>query len=864
MFAVTAVFISSLFIPTSVHAQFSDCSVYFCKDMKYSWTKRADVYRLQVYLANNGFYGTQAIGQPVASGRYLTNTARAVWWFKNKYFLGPNKYYFGPQSRAVLNQLIAENGILATDPLVSTVSASNIQTNSVSFSASYSLPANIANQTVATWFEYATTDFPVAGSSVFKTAEQSITGLQNTFSASVATLSPSTLYYYRAAVRTATGVTRYSPTFTFTTGVSGGGGYSGGGGSGGGNPTASVVVSGETVTTTATTATFTAIGTPLNSGVLSSGSFWYGTTPGVYSGQLTATSVNTATGVFSVTASSLSPNTTYYYQACATSSTGIIGCSSQTNLSFTTSSGGSGGATPVVASVAVSAVSMASATVSASISNATTGAYVLYTDYSALSQNAFAGMTTSNTNSNVWQQNGTITNGSFTAALSGLTSLTTYGVKVCVSYNPAPICSSVSSFVTSGSFGGGAPVISALSAGANSTNGVASATITGAGITSYQFEYTTSANSFASPVPTVVVGSLSGTSYSATLSGLNLGSTYYYRLCATNSVGTTCLPSGNPSSNYIFSTGNPYITNIGPYNIGSTSVSVEADIDYSAGLTAYVKYSLAGGGTVYTTAPVSIPANYYTTYAFNQTITGLTPNTNYSYQVCVNPSSGSPVCQSGTTFVTSAGSTPVISAVSTNSITGSSASVSASISNATTGAYVLYTDYSIVSPGAFAAMTSPNTAAHVYSQAGVITSGTFSASLSGLLFSTVYGIRVCVTGSGSPVCSPVSSFTTTGPVGTPVVSSVASSNVGSTSAVITASFSNASSAYVRHATTASGVAAGTQTTAIMSGNTLSATLSGLSSSTQYYYQVCVVGSSTVCLPTTGSASYGFTTGVSSI
>ena len=73
--------------PQKASAQFSDCSVYFCKDMKYSWTKKNDVYRLQVYLANNGFFGPQAIGQPVASGRYWTNTVRAVWWFKNKYYL---------------------------------------------------------------------------------------------------------------------------------------------------------------------------------------------------------------------------------------------------------------------------------------------------------------------------------------------------------------------------------------------------------------------------------------------------------------------------------------------------------------------------------------------------------------------------------------------------------------------------------------------------------------------------------------------------------------------------------------------------------------------------------------------------------
>lgn len=87
-------------LPWSVKAQL------FTRDLYFGLRNDSDVVRLQEFLRTRGFFN-----YPVATGNYFTVTMQAVKGFQRVNGITPLGGYFGPKSRALVNQILASGVI---------------------------------------------------------------------------------------------------------------------------------------------------------------------------------------------------------------------------------------------------------------------------------------------------------------------------------------------------------------------------------------------------------------------------------------------------------------------------------------------------------------------------------------------------------------------------------------------------------------------------------------------------------------------------------------------------------------------------------------------------------------------------------
>ena len=317
------------------------------------------------------------------------------------------------------------------------------------------------------------------------------------------------------------------------------------------------------------------------------------------------TSNGTGIGSFTSNITNLSQSTTYYIRAFATN---YKGTGYGNVISITTTS-----AIPAVTTNSITSIQPTSATCGGNIS----------ADYGyPITARGVCWSTSQNpTTSDSKTSNGTGT-GSFSSNITGLTAGSTYYVRAYATNSigtgygaqtlfsagnaqiPSLTTTSVSSITTS----------TAVSGGAISSNG--GATITVSGVCWSTSQNPTTANS------KTTNGTTSG-SYTSSLTGLTLGTTYYVRAYATNSIGTGY---GNQLS---FTTWNhPTITTSSVTNITSTAATCGGTITSNGGTTITVS------GICWSTSQNPTTSNNKTTNGtssgtFTSNLTGLTLGTTY-------------------------------------------------------------------------------------------------------------------------------------------------------------------------------------------------------------------------------------------
>ena len=403
-------------------------------------------------------------------------------------------------------------------PYVSTNSASSISQNNATVQGS----VNPNNSNTNAWFEYGTTQSfgNTAGNQTVGSGTSNISGyLYN--------LNPNTTYYYRAVAQNSYGTT-YGSIMSFTTQSSGYNGVTG---------SAPYVSTNSASSISQNNATVQGSVNPNNSNT--NAWFEYGTTQSFGStiGYQTVGANNYATNV-SGYLSNLSPNTTYYYRVVAQNSYGTTYGSA---MSFTTQSYGLGynnGSAPLAYTSMAGSIGTNSATFNGSINpnSSYTNAWFEYgvnqslgytTGYQAVGSNNYA-----------------LT---ITASVANLAPNTTYYYRVAAQNSFGTSYGTIVSFTTNGGStnynytNGTAPFVTSREASAVYRN---TALVNGnvnpnGSLSTAWFEWGATA-SLGNRTMVQPVGQANyADSYSFVLSGLQAGTTYYYRAVAQNAYGTT-------------------------------------------------------------------------------------------------------------------------------------------------------------------------------------------------------------------------------------------------------------------------------------------------------------------------------------
>ncbi len=327
----------------------------------------------------------------------------------------------------------------------------------------------------------------------------------------------------------------------------------------------------------------------------------------------------------SVAVSGLAANTLYHFRFVADNGGGT---SVGADLTFTTSK-----LPPVVTTMAASGVGTTTAT-----ANGTVNANGL-----ATTGNFEYGLTTSYGQSTATQDLGSgDTAGAVSAGLSGLAADTTYHYRL-MATNTAGTTVGNDMVVRTNASGGGptAPpsVMTSDVAGLTQTGATLPGTVNpNGGTTLAQFEYGLT-NAYGSVTQAEGVGSgVIPISYSKTISGLQPGTTYHYRLIASNSLSQ----SPSAGADKVLSTpfappsattdpaeeGTTFATLNGRVNPNRVSTAVLFSYDTSPGLTNAVTVPVQGTLTGASEQPVLV------------TLTGLVPQTTYYFRVTATSGAG--------------------------------------------------------------------------------------------------------------------------------------------------------------------------------------------------------------------------------
>ena len=317
------------------------------------------------------------------------------------------------------------------------------------------------------------------------------------FSAKVTGLLSNTTYYYKAYIQCSAGQIE-GETLTFTSQAAGPSVET--------RPASDVTVNGATLNAAI----------PSNGGSeITSCGFYYSTSESM-SNKATVQFTGTPDSLFSELVSNLHGNTTYYYKAFAKNA---FGTAEGEILQFTTGIG-----VPTVQTSEATNITGSSATL---VGNVTSDGGATVTE-----RGFVYGTSADNLSQNVQSGSGT---GSFTKAITGLSHSTTYYYKAYATNAIGTNYGEVKQFTTSSP---SMPTVQTNAAsGITMTGATLNGNVTadgGATVTARGFVYGTSASNLSQ---TVQSGSGSG-SFTVTITDLALGTTYYYKAYATNSVGT--------------------------------------------------------------------------------------------------------------------------------------------------------------------------------------------------------------------------------------------------------------------------------------------------------------------------------------
>jgi formylglycine-generating enzyme required for sulfatase activity/GH43 family beta-xylosidase len=332
-----------------------------------------------------------------------------------------------------------------------------------------------------------------------KTTNGSGTG---SFTSSITGLNSNTTYHVRAYATNIVG-TSYGSDVSFKTPAS--------------QPTVTTTaVSGITPTTATSGGNVTSDG---GSSVTARGVCWSTSANPTTSNSKTTN--GSGTGSFTSSLTGLSPATTYHVRAYATNS---VGTNYGADVSFKTPA-----SQPTVTTTAVSGITA---------TTATSGGNVTSDGGGSVTARGVCWSTSANpTTSNNKTTDGSGA-GSFASSIAGLSSKTSYHVRAYATNSVGTSYGDDVSFTTSAAQ---KPTVTTGSASAVATS---SATLNGivnpnGSNTTYYFQYGTTTGYGSSTTSTSAGSGSSSVSVSASLTGLTNGTTYHYRLVATNSAGTS-------------------------------------------------------------------------------------------------------------------------------------------------------------------------------------------------------------------------------------------------------------------------------------------------------------------------------------
>jgi uncharacterized repeat protein (TIGR01451 family) len=561
--------------------------------------------------------------------------------------------------------------------------------------------------------------------------------------------------------------------------------------------------------------------------------FEYGTTQnlGASTGHQNIGQPQAANASFSSSIGTLNPHTTYFYRAVAKNNIEIV---YGTIVSFTTSGTPSGNAPAVITETAAS-ISQTSATLNSSINpnQSSTDAWFEWGVTSSL------GNTTARKNIG-----GGASSVSFSEFVSGLNSNTTYYYRVAAENIYGVSRGSIMSFTTSyGGSQGSAPsavTYSASSIGQNS--GTLNGTVNPNGLSTTAWFEWGSNSSLGSVTGSQSVGN--GTSHSnisTFLGSLSTNTTYYYRVVAQNSAGTSYGSIVSFTTSYGGSQGGaPSVSTQSAYSINQNSATLQGNANPNGNYTsAWFEY-----GTSYSLGYISSSQSIgsgSSSSGFSVSVYNLNPYTTYYYRAVAQNSYGTTY---GTilSFTTSnyggGGQQYSLPSVSTNSATNLSQS-SATLNG-------------LVNPnGNYAnAWFEYGTNYALGTTVGYQTVGTYYGSsqiqynLTGLQQNTTYYYRAIASNSSGTTYGNIMSFTTSqyfqyGQA--PIISTIPAMSVLSNSAILRG-LVNPNGLFTRHWFEWGGTQSLGQTTAsqsLGSGSNqfeFTSILTGLSSGNSYYYR----------------------------
>ena len=489
-------------------------------------------------------------------------------------------------------------------PIVIVGTPSGITSNAATINGQ----VNAGNGNTAVTVEYGLT---TAYGSTATATPNPVTGSTLTaVTAALSTLAPATTYHYRIRAVNTAGATN-SPDNTFTTLAA--------------TSAPTITVGAPTgITTTAATINGTVNANNANATV----TVEYGLTTSY--GSTTNATPNTVTGTTAtaVTAAlaTLLPATTYHYRIKAVNS---IGTTNSPDNTFTTQAPPSA---PTIVVGAPSGIGSTGATVNGTV-NANNANATVTVEY---------GLTTSY-GSTINAAPNTVTGATATAvtgALSALLPLTTYHYRIKAVNSVGTTNSPDNTFTTlappvlpivivgspSGITSAGATVNGQVNAGNDNTN------------VTVEYGTTTAYGSSINATPNTVTGSTL-TAVSGAISGLASGTTYHYRIVASNSAGTTNSADSTFTTQTI--TLLPVITLGAPTSITNTGATVNAIVNANGpNASVVIEYGTTLlYGTIINASPNVVAGS--TPVAVFGTMTNLQPRTTYHYRVKATSSAGS-------------------------------------------------------------------------------------------------------------------------------------------------------------------------------------------------------------------------------
>ena len=334
-------------------------------------------------------------------------------------------------------------------------------------------------------------------------------------------------------------------------------------------------------------------------------------------------------------------------------------------------------------------------------------------------------------------------------ALNTLNAGTTYFYRICASSQQGASKSSITAFTTS--LAGAPPFVSTQAATSVTTNGaLLNGSVTPNGLSSNAwFEWgTDAALSIFSSTPTQTIGS--GTTslwVGVPLTGLSVGTTYYFRVAAANNAGAA---RGEIAS---FIPGLPPLT----VTVAATAVTATGEATINGYVTpnglptnAWFEWgtdaSLAGSSIT----PAHPVGSGTTSQLVSESLTGLSPGTTYYYRLSASNSSGT---TSGTIFAFVAGMAPTAATQAATAISETGATLHGEVNPNGLGAtacFIWGTDPLLIGASSTAVQD-------VGSGSSVIS---VNAALNGLLDGTTYYYRIVAESPAGTSGGSIMSFTT--------------------------------------------------------------------------------------------------------